>query len=73
MEALDRSHHEQDLAVKVFELSQTLVEQWLNADYAEKRRILEIVCLNFQLDDATLVPEIGNPFDRKRRRAFKRT
>ena len=64
MEALDRSHHEQaDLAVKVFELSQTLTEKWLTADYTEKRRILEIVCLNFRLDDATLVPEIRKPFD----------
>ena len=64
LEALDRSHHEQaDLAAKVFELSQTLTDKWLTADYAAKRRILEIVCLNFCLDDATLVPEIRKPFD----------
>jgi hypothetical protein len=64
MEALDRSHHEQaDLAAQVFELSQTLTEKWLTADYIAKRRILETVCLNLCLDDANLVPEIRKPFD----------
>jgi hypothetical protein len=47
----------------VFELSQTLREQWLVADYHVKRRILEIVCLNCRLDDATLVCEMRKPFD----------
>jgi hypothetical protein len=64
MEALDRSHHEiADLAVKAFELSQTLREQWLTADHATKRRILEIICLNCKLVDASLVCEIRKPFD----------
>ncbi len=64
LEVLDRSHDEMsDLAVKAFELSQTLREQWLTADYATKRRILEIVCLNCRLDDATLVLEMRKPFD----------
>ncbi|MGE0373913.1 MAG: hypothetical protein AB7Q45_00760 [Planctomycetaceae bacterium] len=64
MEALDRSHHEiADLAVKAFELSQTLREQWLTADHATKRRLLEIVCLNCKLVDATLVCEMRKPFD----------
>lgn len=64
LESLDRSRHENhDLAVKVFELSQTLTEKWLTADYATKRRILEIVCLNFSLDDVTLVPVLRKPFD----------
>jgi site-specific DNA recombinase len=63
-EALDRSHHEiADLAVKAFELSQTLREQWLTADHATKRRILEIVCLNCTLVDASLVCEMRKPFD----------
>ena len=35
----------------------------VTVDYAAKRRILEIVCLNFRLDDVTLVPEIRKPFD----------
>ncbi len=64
LDALDRSHDETaELAVKVFELSQTLREKWLTSDYAAKRRILEIVCLNCRLDDVTLVPTIRKPFD----------
>lgn len=48
---------------QVFELSHTLKGQWLEADYAAKRRILEIVCLNCRLDGAKLVPTIRKPFD----------
>ncbi|HZL87506.1 MAG TPA: hypothetical protein VFB96_03945 [Pirellulaceae bacterium] len=63
-DVLTRSHDETaDLAVKVFELSQTLRQQWLTADYAAKRRILEIVLLNCRLDDVNLVPQIRKPFD----------
>lgn len=51
------------VAVKVFELSQTLRDKWLEAGYAAKRRILEIVCLNCRLDDTTLVAIIRKPFD----------
>jgi hypothetical protein len=40
-----------DLAVKAFGLSQNFMEKWLTADYAAKGRILEILCLNFRLDD----------------------
>ena len=50
IDAADRSHHEMvDLAVKVFELSQTLRDKWLTANYPEKRQILEILCLNYRL------------------------
>jgi DNA invertase Pin-like site-specific DNA recombinase len=64
LDALDRSHDEMgELASKVFELSQTLRQQWLTADDAAKRRILEIVCLNCTLDGATLCPEMRKPFD----------
>ncbi|MEZ6212036.1 MAG: hypothetical protein R3B46_12420 [Phycisphaerales bacterium] len=52
-----------ELASKVFELSQTLKEQWVDADYASKRRILEIVCLNCRLDGTNLVPTMRKPFD----------
>lgn len=52
-----------DMAQTVFELSQSLTERWLAADYGEKRQILEMVCLNFTLDGATLVPEMRKPFD----------
>ncbi len=64
LDVLDRSHDETaDLAVKVFELSQTLRQQWLAADHAAKRRILDIVCLNCTLEGATLVVETRKPFD----------
>ena len=62
--ATDRSRAEVgEIAVKAFELSQTLREQWLTADYRAKRRLLEIICLNFTLEDVTLVPEWRKPFD----------
>lgn len=64
LDVVDRSNDEMcDLAVKVFELSQALRQKWLTADYATKRRILEIVFLNCRLDDVTLVPTIRKPFD----------
>ena len=64
IEACDRDRAEYgDLAAKVFELSQSLTEKWLNADVRAKRRLLEIVCLNFSLVDVTLVPEMRKPFD----------
>ena len=64
IEACDRGRAEYgDLAEKVFELSQSLTEKWLTADVRAKRQLLEIVCLNFRLDDVTLVPEIRKPFD----------
>jgi site-specific DNA recombinase len=64
LEALNRSRDENaELALRVFELSQTLSQKWLTAEYAEKRQILEIVWLNCLLDDVTLVPTIRKPFD----------
>ena len=60
----DRELHEIiDIAVKAFELSQDLRAQWVKADYAAKRRILEITCLNFSLDGVSLVPVMRKPFD----------
>ena len=60
----DRSRAEQgELALKVFELSQTLKEKWLTADYRAKRRLLEIVCLNFYLRDVNLDVTLNKPFD----------
>ncbi|MFO0428768.1 MAG: hypothetical protein ACK526_19525 [Planctomyces sp.] len=64
MDSLNRNRDEMaDLVSKVFELSQTLREKWLTADYHCKRRILEIICLNFRLDDVTLCYEMRKPFD----------
>jgi DNA invertase Pin-like site-specific DNA recombinase len=63
-EVLDRGHDENaDIAIKAFELSQSLMDKWLTTDYAAKRQILEIVCLNWRLDDVTLIPEMRKPFD----------
>ena len=64
VEAANRDRGEQaELAVRVFELSQALVEKWLSADYAAKRQLLEIVFLNFELDGLTLCYEMNKPFD----------
>jgi site-specific DNA recombinase len=64
IEAYDRGRNEViDTVVKAFELSQSLLEKPLTADYAAKRRILEIICLNCSLDVASLVATMRNPFD----------
>ncbi len=64
IEAIDRGRDEiADLAVKAFELSQSLQAKWVTSDYDAKRRILEIVCLNWRLDDVSLVPVMRKPFD----------
>ena len=49
--------------IRVFELSQQLKTQWVNAEYDAKRRILEIICLNWTLNDVTLFPTMRQPFD----------
>ena len=54
---------ESEIVVKAFELSQNLTEKWVTADFVAKRRILEIVCLNWRLDDVTLIPTMRKPFD----------
>jgi len=64
IDATDRSHDENaDIAIKAFELSQNLRAKWVTADFAAKRRILEICCLNLRLDDVTLYPTMRKPFD----------
>ena len=64
LDVLDRSRDEiAEITSKVFELSQTLRQRWLTADYAEKRKILELVWLNCQLIDGSLCPQIRKPFD----------
>ena len=52
-----------DLASKVFELSQSLTEKWLSGDFREKRRLLQFTCLNLGLEGASLVYEMRKPFD----------
>jgi site-specific DNA recombinase len=51
------------LAIKVFELSQALEAKWVTVDYAAKRQMLEIVFLNFTLDDLRLCYQMAKPFD----------
>lgn len=64
IERCDRGRNETiDIAVKAFELSQNLRAKWFAADHAAKRRLLEIVCLNFSLVDVSLVPAMRKPFD----------
>ena len=64
IDVTDRGRHEIiDIAVKAFELSQSLRQKWLTADYAAKRCLLEIICLNCTLDDVSLVPTMRKPFD----------
>jgi site-specific DNA recombinase len=64
IEACSRGRNETiDLAVKAFELSQDLRAKWFAADYAAKRRILEIVWLNWKLVGVSLVSEMRKPFD----------
>ena len=64
LEALDCGREEMnELALKVFELSQTLRDKWVTAEPDVRRRILELVCLNCQLVDGKLVYEIRKPFD----------
>ncbi|MFO8008980.1 MAG: recombinase family protein, partial [Candidatus Brocadiia bacterium] len=64
IEAQGRQQSEHaDLAAKVFELSQTLAETWDTADVAEKRQVLEILCLNWRLDGVSLCPVWRKPFD----------
>ena len=64
IDTADRNRDETiDIAIKAFELSQNLRAKWFAADWAAKRRILEIVCLNWKLDGVSLVPEWRKPFD----------
>jgi site-specific DNA recombinase len=51
------------LAAKLFELSQALEQKWVGAEYPEKRQMLDLVCLNFSLDDVSLVAEMRKPFN----------
>ena len=64
LESAHRGRDERaDMAQRVFELSQSLTERWITAEYAAKRQILEMICLNFSLDGVSLVPEMRKPFD----------
>ena len=59
----DHRTDETNLIVETFELSQHLRDQWLGADPAAKRRILQILSLNWTLESGTLTPVLRKPFD----------
>jgi site-specific DNA recombinase len=64
LEAADRKKDERaDLAAKVFELSQNLKKKWITADYSEKRRLMEMICLNIVLKSKTLCISTRKPFN----------
>lgn len=52
-----------DLCLKALELSQTLPDEYLSLESAQKRRILKSLCLNLKLDGVSLVPTYRKPFD----------
>jgi site-specific DNA recombinase len=63
IDGLDVTRGEQaEQAIKVFELSQSLCEKWVTADYHAKRQILDIVFSNFRLDGVSLCYEMRKPF-----------
>ena len=64
IEAANRDQEENaDVAIKAFELAQHLQNKWIHADYSAKRRLLEIVWLNCQLDGEKLEYSLRKPFD----------
>ncbi len=64
LEVTDRSVAEKaDVALKVFELSQSLPEKWVRSDYAAKRQIIEMVCLNLVLKGTSLCIATRKPFN----------
>ncbi|GIW76755.1 MAG: recombinase [Phycisphaerae bacterium] len=63
IDGLDVTRGEQaEQAIKVFELSQSLCEKWVTANYHARRQILDIVFSNFRLDGVTLCYEMRKPF-----------
>jgi site-specific DNA recombinase len=52
-----------DLAIKAFELSQSLKERWVTADYQAKRTILGIMCEGVRLNCQNLEISLRKPFD----------
>ena len=64
LDASDRGRAEKgEVAMRLFELSQTLREKWLTVDSCANRRSIEIACLNFLLKPVRLVSTSRKPFD----------
>ncbi len=52
-----------DLAIRTFELSQSLETRWSTADRTEKRNLLRMVCSNLTWNGTSLVVQMRKPFD----------
>ncbi|MGD0088395.1 MAG: recombinase family protein [Planctomycetota bacterium] len=52
-----------DMAVAIFDLTQRAAETWLRSNNSFKRELLDVLCLNRVLDDASLYLEWRKPFD----------
>lgn len=64
IEVANRDQEENmDVAIKAFELAQHLQNKWLKADYAAKRRLLSIICLNSQFNGDKLDFSLRKPFN----------
>lgn len=64
LESTDRDDREiTDLAIKAFELSQSLKTRWQTADFAAKRTILEILCESVKSNSEKLEIRLRKPFD----------
>lgn len=64
LETSDRDDREvAELAVKAFELSQSLTERWVRADYDAKRTILSIMLESVRLNSENLEFSLRKPFD----------
>lgn len=64
MEVSDRDDREvAELAIRAFELSQSLRERWLTANYAAKRTILDVMCKSVRSNSEKLEICLGRPFD----------
>jgi hypothetical protein len=64
LEVSDRDDHEvAQLAIKAFELSQSLKERWLTADYQSKRTILSIMLESARLNSENVEFSARKPFN----------
>ncbi|MBC7784073.1 MAG: hypothetical protein H7144_09550 [Burkholderiales bacterium] len=71
LEITDRDNDQvADLAIKAFELSQSLTEKWLNADYNAKHTILSIMLETVRLNFGNLEFCPRKPFDLLRNENF---
>lgn len=64
LEASNRDGHEiAELAIRAFELSQSLGQRWVKADYDAKRTILSVMLETVRLNCGNLQFSLRKPFD----------